>query len=69
MTDKTIRERLFSGINGCSDHGCVVLGKQNGMGTNGGCRCIVNMGRGELQILQSRITAIADLYASKEQDR
>ncbi len=57
---KIIRELLFKGMNGCTNHGCVIRGKFNGMGTNGSCSCIVNMNRSQLQMLQARINAIAD---------
>lgn len=58
----TVREFLFRNMknSGCSDHNCVVTGKRTGMGTNGGCHCLLNMTRSQLTILQSHISAIAD---------
>lgn len=59
MNDRetSLRERLFSGWRGCSNHGCIVTGPKSGMGTNGSCKCIVDASRAQLQILQSRIAA------------
>jgi len=28
---------------GCADHFCYITGKRDGMGTNGGCRCVSNI--------------------------
>jgi hypothetical protein len=55
-----IRESLFRDMSGCSDHNCLILGKKTGMGTNGGCKCLLNMSRGQLNILSSRLSSVAD---------
>lgn len=55
----TNREFLFRGFNHCSDHNCLI-GKPKGMGTNGGCKCLVNMTRTQLTILSSRLQHIAN---------
>ena len=54
-----IREYLFTGMSGCTNHGCVITGPKEGMGTNGSCHCVVNMSRSQLEILQNRIQSIA----------
>jgi hypothetical protein len=53
-----IRERLFCRWPGCSDHNCIVTGKKTGMGTNGGCHCVQNASRTELNILAARLAAM-----------
>lgn len=54
-----IKDFLFKGFCGCNDHNCIV--KDNtGMCTNGGCRCMTNFSRGQLNILASRIQVISD---------
>jgi hypothetical protein len=61
VTKITIREYLFRHIpQGCSDHNCVITGKKSGIGTNGGCNCLNDLTRGQLQILSSHLQAIAD---------
>ena len=62
MTDKqmTIREALFKGWAGCSNHGCIVHGDREGAHTNGMCNCVVNASRSQLHILQSRLNVIAN---------
>ena len=57
---KSVREVLFNGMNGCTNHGCVITGPKGGLGTNGPCRCLVNMSRSQLSILQNRLSAIAE---------
>ena len=49
-----IRDYLFKGFGGCSNHGCIIE-KPRGMGTNGSCQCLLNMSRTQLTILQSRL--------------
>ncbi len=49
------RQTLFKDWHGCSNHGCVVRGEFNGMGTNGSCKCLVNASRSQLTLLQSRL--------------
>ena len=56
----TVREYLFIGFPGCSNHDCIVTGKKTGMGTNGQCHCLQNMSRSELMRLQARLQVIAD---------
>ncbi len=53
-----IREQLFHRWPGCSDHNCIVTGKKTGMGTNGGCHCVQNASRTELNILAARLAAM-----------
>jgi hypothetical protein len=57
----TVREYLFKGFGGCTDHGCIVKGEQKGMGTNGGCRCLVDLNQTQLIILGSRLRAVGVL--------
>lgn len=52
-----IRESLFSGFTPCTDGNCVI-NKPEGMHTNGGCKCLLNLSRAQLGILTSRIQAI-----------
>jgi hypothetical protein len=55
-----IREMLFRGFEPCSDGYCVIGGKAKGMHTNGGCKCITNLSRAQLQILGSRLQVIGE---------
>lgn len=55
----TVRDVLFKGFTGCSNHDCVVQ-KRKGMGTNGSCHCLHNFSRGQLHTLKSRLSAIVD---------
>lgn len=55
---KDLRQRLFNGWNGCSNHGCVVTGRKKGMGTNGSCHCLTDAPRSRLNILSQRLQAI-----------
>ena len=55
----TIREALFKGIDGCSDGDCVITGRASGQQTNGGCRCLSSLSRGQLLIVQGRLKCIA----------
>ena len=57
----SVREIVFKGFHGCSDGNCIVKGKAKGQHTNGGCRCMTGFGRGELQIIASRLRVIADI--------
>lgn len=68
MSDKTVREILFKPFKGCSDHGCLITGPKGGMGTNGGCRCVINMSRSQLHILQSKLHVIANMVISEERN-
>lgn len=61
-----LRSFLFKGWGGCSDHGCVVKGPRKGMGTNGGCRCLVDASRSSLNILQSRVQLLIHSLDSKD---
>lgn len=56
-----VRQALFKGFDGCTDHGCVIAGKREGMGTNGGCRCLRNLNQVQLGILSSRLQVIAEM--------
>lgn len=52
------RKLLFSTWPGCTDGYCIVRGKAQGMHTNGGCRCLVNATRAQLQMLQGRLSVL-----------
>lgn len=56
--NQTLRRRLFRGFQGCTNHGCVVTGPKQGMGTNGRCSCVTNASRSQLQLLQERLKAL-----------
>lgn len=54
-----LRQRLFAGWDGCSNHGCIAVDPKPGMmRTNGICQCVVNASRSQLYMLQSRIQAL-----------
>lgn len=53
-----IRERIFKGFTGCSNHGCVISKNDKGMHTNSICRCLENMTRSQLSILSGRLQAV-----------
>ena len=53
-----IRERLFNGWPGCSDHCCIVTGAKSGIGTNGGCHCMQNASRSQLNLLSQRLMSM-----------
>ena len=55
----TVRDFVFRGMDGCSNHGCLIR-PPVGMGTNGICQCLVNASRSRLVIIQNRLAAIAD---------
>lgn len=55
----SLRQRLFNGWEGCSNHGCVVVDPKPGMmRTNGSCQCVVNASRSQLYMLQGRIQSV-----------
>ena len=54
-----LRDYLFSGFKPCLDSGCVIK-KPTGMQTNGGCKCVLEFSRTQLQILSGRINNIGD---------
>lgn len=55
----SLRQRLFNGWEGCSNHGCVVVDPKPGMmRTNGSCQCVVNASRSHLYMLQGRIQSV-----------
>lgn len=56
--DLTMREKLFHGWKGCTNHGCIVHGNIIRVGTNGMCQCVVNASRTSLMMLQSRLSVI-----------
>ena len=57
-----IRQMLFRDIaTGCTNHGCVVRGRFDGMGTHGTCHCVTDLKRSQLQILQGRINLIGNV--------
>ena len=55
-----IRDFLFNGFEGCTNHGCIVR-EVKGMGTNGQCKCLLNLSRSQLLMLQSRLAYIANV--------
>jgi hypothetical protein len=57
---RKIRELLFDGIKGCSDGYCVITGVAKGMHTNGGCKCIQDLSRSQLNILAGRLKIISE---------
>jgi len=57
-----IRERC--GI-GCTDHGCI-WGHPGGMGTNGGCRCLVDDDRKTLRVSARAVGLLATRVAELE---
>jgi hypothetical protein len=54
-----VREFLFRGFTGCTNHDCVIQ-KREGMGTNGSCGCLHHLSRTQLSILKSRLQKIAE---------
>ena len=56
-TPESVRQRLFRDWPGCSDRNCIVTGPKSGMGTHGGCKCVLNASRGQLQFLATRLSA------------
>ena len=66
MKKGKIRDLLFANMEGCSNHNCIITGPKKGMGTNGTCSCMLNFSRTQLQILSSRIRAIADKEIDKD---
>lgn len=58
LNPKSMREILFRGWDGCSNHGCIVTGPKSGTGTNGMCKCLVDATRSQLQMLQGRLSAV-----------
>lgn len=57
-------DNIMSGLQGCSDHGCMV-NPPKGMGTNGGCRCSTI--RYVSNIIFSRLSAIRRYHATSIQ--
>lgn len=55
-----IREIVFGGFEGCTDGFCIIKGRAKGMHTNGGCKCITNLSRPQLQIIGSRLKTIGE---------
>jgi hypothetical protein len=60
-----LKALLFSGWQGCSNHGCIVRGQQKGMGTNGQCKCLVDASRSQLQMLQGRLQLILTTHKER----
>lgn len=62
-----LREALFKGISsGCTNHGCVVRGNFKGIGSNGLCKCLVDMSRTQLTILQARIKRFGEVEVGND---
>lgn len=65
----SLRERLFRGWEGCSNHGCVVVEPRPGMArTNGSCQCVVNASRSQLYMLQGRIQSVLNAAPQQSPD-
>lgn len=64
-----IRELLFQGWNGCTNGNCVVRGRTPGMHTNGSCSCIVNAGRSQLNLLNSRLQVLCSAVEKLQDDQ
>jgi len=62
-----IRDRLFSGWQGCSNHDCIITGPKKGMGTNGSCGCLHNASRTQLSILKARIQSMMEPPKDKQE--
>ncbi len=56
----TVADFLFRGIDPCLDGNCVIKAPTGGMVTNGGCRCITNLPRGQLNLIANRLRVIKD---------
>lgn len=64
----SLRERLFRGWKGCSNHGCVVVEPRPGMvKTNSTCQCVVNASRSQLYMLQGSIQSVLSATTQAEQ--
>ena len=61
----SVRDILFRGFTPCSDGNCVIK-RPTGMHTNGGCKCMLNLSRGQLSILASRLSVIGDKEVQDE---
>ena len=53
--NKSLREFLFSNWDGCLDGSCIVRGTQAGLHTNGSCKCFVNAGRSQLNMIGQKL--------------
>ena len=54
-----IRNIIFRGMKGCSNHNCVI-NPHKSVGTNGHCNCLIDMNRSQLSIVQEHINQIGD---------
>lgn len=57
-TQQEFRQFLFRDWHGCLNHDCIVNGPQKGMGTNGGCKCLPNASRTQLNLLKTRLSVL-----------
>ena len=56
-----IREILFNGFNGCTNHYCIINGNTEGMHTNGTCQCMSKMTRIHMTVIGNRLKAIGEI--------
>lgn len=53
-----LKELLFKGMTGCLSNDCIIT--DNSTGTNSSCKCLLNMSRGQLAMLNSRLNQLKD---------
>ena len=58
-----VRDALFEGMQGCTNHGCVVNPPAPGeMRTNGMCHCLRDMSYSDWRQVEARIKQISRFY-------
>ena len=56
-----VRDALFKGLRGCTNHGCVIDPPEAGqMGTNGPCHCLRDMSHADWRRVEMRLKQIAN---------
>lgn len=60
------RKFLFKGWPGCTNNGCVVHWKAEGVHSDGSCKCIIDASRAKLNILQSRLSVMFSQLEDKQ---